>query len=170
MFDEDPFATLIIDDMPVQLEYTVPVCGHGDRGTKWKTAALSEDNALKLLERHVADAHGQRDGEAAAGGGAGGRSRLAKIPTPSVSGGCSKEEFNIFTSKWERYVRSFPEVDTTKLRDQLFSCPDKNLRTALHWSHGAWLSTISVADWLKEIKKLALVRQSNNVNMLALMK
>ena len=126
MFDEDPFASLFIDDMPVQLEYTVPACGHGDGGTKWKTPALSEDNALKLLDRHEADAHGQRDGGAAAGG-AGGRSRLAKIPRPSVSGGCSKEEFNIFTSKWERYVRSSPEVDTTKLRDQLFSCPDKTL-------------------------------------------
>ena len=61
-------------------------------------------------------------------------------------------------------------MDTTELRDQLFSCPDENLRTALHRSHGARLSTISVADLLTEIKKLAVVRQSNNVNTLALMK
>ena len=73
-------------------------------------------------------------------------------------------------SEWERYVRSSPGVDTTELRDQLFSCPDENLRTALHRSHGARLSTISVADLLTLIKKLAVVRQSINVNTLALIK
>ena len=125
----DPFASLFIDDMPVQLECTVPACGHGDGGTKWKTPALSEDNALKHSD--IPEPF------------------IAQIPRPSVSGGCSKEEFNIFTSKWER---SSPEVDTTKLRDQLFSCPDKNLRTALHRSHGAWLSTISVAHGDQEAR------------------
>ena len=70
-------------------------CDQGDGGAKWKTLALSEDNDLKYLERHVTDAHGQQNrGEAAGGGGAGGRSRLAKIPRPTVSGGCSQEEFN----------------------------------------------------------------------------
>ena len=82
----------------------------------WKTLALSKENG---------------------GGGAGGRSRLSKIPRPTVS--------------------------------QLFSCPDENLRTALHRSHGVKLSTITMADVLDEIKKLAVVRQSNNVNTLALM-
>ena len=53
--------------------------------------------------------------------------------------------------------------------DQIFSCPDENLRTALHSSHGVKLSTITVADLLEDIKKLAVVRQSNNVNTLALM-
>ena len=67
-------------------------------------------------------------------------------------------------------MRSSPGVDTTELRDQLFSCPDENLRTALHRSHGVKLSTITVADLLDEIKKLAVVRQSNTVNTLALMR
>ena len=40
---------------------------------------------------------------------------------------------------------------------------------ALQRSHGAQLSTITVADLLGEIKKLAVVRQSNMVNTLALM-
>ena len=65
-------------------------------------------------------------------------------------------------------MRSSPGVDTKELRDQLFSCPDENLRTALHRSHGVKLSTITVEDLLEEIKKLAVVRQSNNVNTLAL--
>ena len=43
----------------------------------------------------MTDAHGQQDrGEAAGGGGAGGRSRLVKIPRPTVSGGCIQEDFN----------------------------------------------------------------------------
>ena len=42
--------------------------------------------------------HVQQDGGVAAhGGGAGGRSRLAKILRPSVSGGCSQVEFNCIT-------------------------------------------------------------------------
>ena len=69
----------------------------------------------------------------------------------------------------ERYVRSSPGVATTELRDQLSSCPDENLRTALHRSHRVMLSSITVADLLEEINKLAVVRQSNKVNTLALM-
>ena len=52
-------------------------------------------------------------------------------------------------------MRSSPGVDSTKLRDKLFSCPDENLMTALHISHGVKLSTITVAGLLNEIKKLA---------------
>ena len=145
-------------------------CDKGAAEAKWKTPALSEENNLKLLKRHETIAHVHQEGRAAAGGGgAGRRSRLTKITRHSVSGGCSQEEFNFFKREWERYVRSFPGVATTELRDQLFSCPDENLRTALHRSHGVKLSTITVADLLEEIKKLVVVKQSNNVNTLALM-
>ena len=106
--------------MPVHLEYTVPECDNEDGGSKWKTPALSEKIAMKLLERHEANAHGHWSAR-----------------WWSYSCSCSQEEFNFFTSEWERYVRSSPGVATTELRDQLFSCPDKNLRTALHRSHGA---------------------------------
>ena len=61
---------------------------------------------------------------------------LQKYP----DGGCSQEEFNFFKSEWEIYVRSSHGVDTTELRDQLFSCPDENLRTALQRSQGVKLS------------------------------
>ena len=161
----------LFDNMATQLDCTVLQCDLGDGGARWKTPALSENNALKYLERHEINAHVQHDGggRANVGGGAGGKSRLAKIPRPTVSGGCSQEEFNFFISEWERYVRSSPGVDVSELRDQLFSCPDENLRTALHRSHGEKLSTITVADLLGEIKKLAVVRQSNMVNTLALM-
>ena len=127
------YSHMFINNMPVQLECTIPECDHGDGGAKWTTPVLSEDIALKLLKRNEASAHDQQDGGAAAGGGgAGGRSRLAKIPRPSVSVGCSQEEFKFFTSEWKIYVRSSPGVENTKLRDQLFSCADENLRTVKH--------------------------------------
>ena len=50
---------------------------------------------LEVIERHDTVPHGEQDGGGAVGdGGAGGRSRLAKIPRPSVSGVCSQEEYN----------------------------------------------------------------------------
>ena len=59
-------------------------------------------------------------------------------------------------------------ADSLKYRD--LQSVNENLKTALHSSHGVKLSTITVvADLLKEIKKLAVVRQKNNVNTLALM-
>ena len=148
MIDEifDNIDMDLFDNMPIQLECNVPECDKGPGGVTWKTPALSEENALKLLERHETVAHVQQDGGGATGGGgAVGRSRLAKIPRPTVSGGCSQEEFNLFKSEWDRYVRSSPGVETTELRDQLFSCPDENLRTALQRSNGDRLSTITVA-------------------------
>ena len=66
-------------------------------------------------------------------------------------------------------MRSSPGVDTTELRDQLFSCPNEKLRTALYRSHRVNLSTITMADLVNEIKKVAVVRQSNNVHTLDLM-
>ena len=173
MIDEffDNIDVNLFDNMATQLECTVTQCDLGDGGAKWKTPALSENNAMKYLERHETNAHGQNDGggRANVAGGAGGKSRLAKMPRPTISGGCSQEIFNFFISEWERYVRSSQVVDVSELRDQLFSCQDENLRIALQRSHGARLSTITVADLLGEIKKLAVVRQSNMVNTLALM-
>ena len=109
--DEDLFSNIdmdLFDNMPFQLECKLPECDKGPGGVTWKTPALSEENALKLLERHETIAHVQQDGRGA--GGAGGRSRLAKIPRPTVSGGCSQEEFNFFKSEWDRSVRSSHEL------------------------------------------------------------
>jgi hypothetical protein len=48
------------------------------------------------------------------------------------------------------------------------NCPDETLRSALHKALGDRIDTISVTDLLKEIEVLAVVRQSNNVNTLAM--
>ena len=83
MIDEffDNIDVNLFDNMATQLECTVAQCDLGDGGAKWKTAALSENNAMKYLERHVTNAHGQHDamGRTNVGGGAGGNSRQVKV-------------------------------------------------------------------------------------------
>jgi hypothetical protein len=54
------------------------------------------------------------------------------------------------------------------LKDQLTNCPDDSLRSALRSALGDRINNISVDDLLKEIEVLAVVRQSNNVNTLAM--
>jgi hypothetical protein len=73
-----------------------------------------------------------------------------------------------FTRKWDQYVRASNEKDGNKLKDQLTNCPDDTLRSAVYKALGDRIDTISVTDLLKEIEVLAVVRQSNNVNTLAM--
>jgi hypothetical protein len=54
------------------------------------------------------------------------------------------------------------------LKDQLTNCPDDTIRSALYMAMGDRIDTISVKDQLKEMEVLAVVRQSNNVNTLAM--
>ena len=56
-----------------------------------------------------------------------------------------------------------------KLRDQLLHCPYEVLKKALGRALKDRVDSISVADLLGEIETLTVVRQSNHVNMLALM-
>ena len=48
-------------------------------------------------------------------------------------------------------------------------CPDETLKKALDRALGDRVDSISVVDLLEEIETLAVVRQSNHVNTLALM-
>ena len=67
MFDEDALLHIFIDVIPTELEYPTQGCNHGEEGARWKTPPLTEDNALRMLELHRADAHWQQVG---GGGGA----------------------------------------------------------------------------------------------------
>jgi hypothetical protein len=147
------------------LECTYDGCTAGEGGIKFKTTALAPAQAVEYLRFHREDTHGQR------GAGARGSSdkvQLSKIPRPEISGGCSQEDFEFFTRKWDQYVRSSNEKDGNKLKDQLTNCPDDSLRSALYKALEDRIDTISVVDLLKEIEVLAVVRQSNNVNTLAI--
>ena len=65
-------------------------------------------------------------------------------------------------------MRASNETDVTKLKDQLLQCPDDTLGSALHRAMGDQVDTITVTELLKEIEELAVVKQSNIVNTLAL--
>ena len=171
MFDGNNLLDIFIDEMPVQLECPIPGCNHGEAGIRWKTQPLTENVALEMLKLHRTDAHGQLE---AAGGGAahdggGGRLQLAKIPRPVVCGGCSQEDFKYFTRSWNQYVRASNEKDGVKLRDQLLHCPDEALKKAVDRALGDRVENISLLDLLKDSETLAVVKQSNHVNTLALM-
>jgi hypothetical protein len=60
-------------------------------------------------------------------------------------------------------ILSNDEINDVKLRDQLLHCPDEALKKALDRALG------DRVDLLEEIETLAVVRQSNHVNTLALM-
>ena len=88
--------------MSVVLACTIPGCGHGDDGTKYKTPALVPDIAFALLNMHRADRHGVHGtgGGGAAAEGEGG----VQLTRPSISYGCSQEEFDLFTKAWTTNV------------------------------------------------------------------
>ena len=156
--------------MPVQLPCATPDCNYGEGGAIYKTPALDFADAIQMLNIHRADAHGVQAG---GGGGAGGgviKTHLSKIPRPEISGGSSQEDFRQFKVKWGQYVRASNETDDVKLRDQLLQCPDTELAKAVHRALGMRVENITVVDLLKEIETLAVIKQSNHVNILAMMK
>ena len=85
-----------------------------------------------------------------------------------VGGGCSQEDFKYFKRSWNQYIRSSNETNDVKLRDQLLHCPDEALKKALDRALGDRVDSISVVDLLEEIEMLAVVKQSNHVDTLAL--
>ena len=130
------------------LECTYDGCTAGEGGAKFRTPALAPAQAVEYLGFHREDAHGQRG--AAAGEGA------EKVPPSKIpSGGCSQEDSKFFTSK---------------LKDKPTNCPNGTLRSTMYKTLGDRINTISMTDLLKEIEVLAVVRQSNNVNTLAMRK
>merc|ERR1711888_561948 len=54
--------------------------------------------------------------------------------------------------------------------DQLLQCPDTDLRKAIHRALGVRVATINMADRLTEIETLAVIKQSNHVNILTMIK
>ena len=170
MCDTASFWNILIAEMPVELPCTALGCQHGDDGGPYKTPALEVDYALKMLDRHRADVHGVQGDRDGGGAGGGAKIQLSKIPRPDISGGSSQEDFKYFLRQWNQYVRASNETNDTKLRDQLLHCPDAALKKAVDRALGDRADTINVADLLKEIETLAVIRQSNHVNTLALMK
>ena len=169
MGEEDDFRNILIAEMAVELTCTHPNCTYGVEGIPYKTQALEIEYALKVLDRHLLS-HGVHG---AGGGGPGGgikKIHMEKIPRPELIGGSSQEDFRQFKIQWDQYVRASNETDDVRLRDQLLQCPDTDLRKAVHRALGVRVETINVKDLLTEIETLAVIKQSNHVNILAMIK
>ena len=168
MFNKAALLQILIDELALELECQALECTHGVGGARWKTPALEAQYALQISNIHIAGAHGQQDGGdgGAAQHGGGGK---VQISLPVVGESCSPEDLKYFTRSWNQYVRASNETDDVKLRDQLQYCPDETLKKALDRALGDRVDSISVVDLLEEIETLAVVRQSNHVNTLALM-
>ena len=169
MIDAESFWDILIDEMAVELPCTTQDCTLGPGGAAFKTPALDIDSALRVLDRHLLS-HGIQ-GAGGGGGAAGGgkKIQLSKIQRPTITGGCSQEEFQFFKRAWNQYIRASNETSDVAIRDQLLHCPDDALKRAVARSLGNRVDTINVVDLLMEIETLAVVKQSNLVNTLALM-
>ena len=163
--------------MAVELECTETECDSGVDGSRWKTQPLTEQLAIQVLDRHLLIVHGHQVQQAGRGGGdhgvgndgGGGKSKQEKIPRPTISSGISQQDFKFFRGEWTRYKRCSGIKDADIIRDQLMYCPDESLRKHVCRSLGDRVDTISEEELLEEIKKLAVERQSNIINTVALM-
>ena len=95
--------------MNVELFCTAQECTAGVAGSRWKTQKLPESLALQTLDRHLLG-HGQQIPGGGHGEG-GGRSRLEKLPRPTISAGCNQQDFKFFREQWTRYKRASGETD-----------------------------------------------------------
>ena len=164
--------------MSVELQCTAVDCVSGEDGSRWKSQPLPDTIALQVLDRHLLVVHGQqvqgngggqRREESDSGGAL--KPKWEKIPRPTISTGCSQQDFKYFLEQWNRYTRGSIDAgaDTDRHRDQLMYCPDEALRKHVSRSLGGRLDTISVGDLLKEIERLAVEKQSNIINTVALL-
>ena len=109
--------------MSVELECTAQGCDHEDGGAKYKTQALVPDIVLVILDMHRADRHGVRGAE---GGGAASEDEGGgQLVRPSISSGCSQEEFELFKMAWTMYVMENEVHDNVLMCNQLLSCLDR---------------------------------------------
>ena len=139
--------------MSVELECPAH-CDLGVGGAKYRTPALEFDFAFQMLDMHLADGHGLYGG---GGGGAAAEGEGGvQLVRPSISRGCSQEEFEHFKLAWTVYVKISGETNDMIIRDQLYHCPDIKMRETLYRTLGDRVDTISVSDLLREIETLAV--------------
>ena len=75
--------------MSVELECTAQPCTVGPGETRWKTKALSENNAMRLLDLHEKNYNPVIVQAALAGGDGGTKSRLVKLDGPKLAENCT---------------------------------------------------------------------------------
>ena len=98
-----------------------------------------------------------------------GKSRLEKISRPTITTGCSQDDFEFFKSEWDRYKAHSKEKDDCILRDHLILCADEGLRKTLHRTLGDSIKSTKMDELLKVIQEIAVVKQSELLNLVNLL-
>ena len=151
MIDEffDNIDVDLFDNMATQLDCTVPQCDLGDGGARWRTPALSENNAMKYLESHGTYAHGCKVPAWSYPS-----SSLSEIPRPTLSGRYSREDFDIFKVQWDVYMRYYGRVAKTEddIKNQLFSCLGRAISAHMYVYFGPEISNTTVEEMLLLVK------------------
>jgi len=96
MHYEDNFNINLFDEFPtmsVELECTSQACTAGLGEMRWKTQALSENNAMRMLRLHEKNYHPVIVQAAPAGGDGGTKSRLVKLYRPKFTENCTQQDF-----------------------------------------------------------------------------
>lgn len=140
-------------DRMTQLECPVEGCA-------WKSQNLADAHAAALntaLQGHITTAHTQPLQAAA---------KPEKLSRPTISKGCSSEDWGYFTTVWSSYKKA-TKLSPSDTNVQLLACCDGDLRRDLHRTDKA-LEQKAEADILKTIKSLAVKQENSMVSRLAL--
>ena len=81
----------------------------------------------------------------------------------TLRGGCSQDEFQTFTQKWSLYAGCRDEIDDRELRQELLNCAVGPLEEMMYDTLGAKVDSLSEADLLDELGKIATVKTSTEV-------
>jgi hypothetical protein len=86
-----------------------------------------------------------------------------EVLLPLLRGGCSQDEFKIFTQKWSLYAGCRDEIDDRELRQELLNCAVGPLEDMMYDTLGGKVDSLSEADLLDELEKLATVKTGTEV-------
>jgi hypothetical protein len=82
---------------------------------------------------------------------------------PTLNGGCSQDEFKTFTQKWSLYAGCRNEIDDRELRQELLNCAVGPLEDMMYDTLGVKVDSLSEADLLDELGKIATVKTGTEV-------
>ena len=80
-----------------------------------------------------------------------------------LRGGCSQDDFKTFKQQWSLYAGCHDEIDDRELRQELLNCAVGPLEDMMYDTLGAKVDSLSEADLLNELEKLAAVKTGTEV-------
>ena len=100
----------------------MPDCSLGKDSGKYVTSPLESQEAMQMLNLHLQFNHSQQGGDHQDPRGGGARTKVEKVPRPTLGKGLSEDKFVHFERLWKRYRRASSLTDEQQVRDQLLSC------------------------------------------------